>query len=240
MSKNERGAGLPWQTRLMHPPRGKPHARVIVKIAGSHQLVREIVDRPVSGFGLFNAVDGRVLPDRIKVPKKIAPHLGAQGQPQFSVTPPIHILNKLFHSAERVDAQSRGDHFFLGDQAVTDPRRKQGNGWVAWDDVILAARSTAPAFTGGIVGFGRRVQSLLPASWLEGLPKPELAAESSRRQWQMKNGLPGRALLLVLGWNLLGGFLGSIALKLADRAAADSGCDARHWIDWLWNPKWRN
>lgn len=135
-------------------------------------------------------------------------------------------------------------------------------------EVILAARSTAPAFTGGIVGFGRRAQSLLPASWLEGLPKPELAAESSRRQWQMKNGLPGRALLLVLGWNLLGGFLGSIALKLADRApteallgyacwmtlwafgallllpalsrkavfaadraAADSGCDSRHWIE---------
>jgi hypothetical protein len=133
--------------------------------------------------------------------------------------------------------------------------------------VILTARSMTLAFTGGIIGFGRRAQSLLPESWLESLPKPELAAELSRRQWQIKNGLPGRALLLVLGWNLLGGFLGSIALKLADRAtaeallgyacwmtlwafggllllpmlsrkavfaadraAADSGCDPRHWI----------
>ena len=100
---------------------------------------------------------------------------------------------------------------------------------------------------------------------MESLPKSELAAESSRRQWQIKNGLPGQALLLVLGWNLLGGFLGSLALKLADRepaeallghacwmtlwafggllllpalsrkavfaAAADSGCDPRHWIE---------
>ena len=135
-------------------------------------------------------------------------------------------------------------------------------------EVILTARSTTSAFTGGIVGFGRRARSLLPASWLESLPKSELAAELSRRQWQMKNGLPGRALLLVLGWNLLGGFLGSLALNLAerapaeallgyvcwmtlwgfggllllpalsrkavfaaDRAAADSGCDPRHWIE---------
>lgn len=133
---------------------------------------------------------------------------------------------------------------------------------------ILTARTTAPAFTGGIIGFGRRAQSLLPERWLENLPKPEFATESSRRQWQMKTGLPGRALLLVLGWNLLGGFLGSLALKLADRApaeallgyvcwmtlwafggllllpalsrqavfaadraAADSSCDPRHWIE---------
>lgn len=133
---------------------------------------------------------------------------------------------------------------------------------------VLAAHTTAPAFTGGIVGFGRRAQSLLPERWLESLPKPDLAAESSRRQWQMKNGLPGRALLLVLGWNLLGCFLGSLAFQLAeraaaeallghacwmtlwafggllllpalsrkavfaaDRAAADSGCDPRHWIE---------
>lgn len=133
---------------------------------------------------------------------------------------------------------------------------------------ILAARTAAPTFTGGIVGFGRRAQSLLPDRWLESLPKSELAAEVSRRQWQMENGLPGRALLLVSGWNLLGGFLGSLAFNLAqrapaeamlghacwmtlwtfgglltlpalshkavfagDRAAADSGCDPRDWIE---------
>ena len=132
----------------------------------------------------------------------------------------------------------------------------------------MLRRQSTPVYAslrlnGGIVGFGRRAQSLLPASWLESLPKSELAAESSRRQWQIMNGLPGQALLLVLA-----GFLGSLALKLADReradallghacwmtvwafggllllpalsrqavfaadrAAADSGCDPRHWIE---------
>lgn len=132
--------GLPWQPRLMHPPRGKPHARVIVKIAGSHKLVREIIDRPVTGLAFFNAPDGRILHDRIKVLQKVAPHLGLQGQPRFPVTPPIHLLNKFLHPAERVGTQNRGDHFFLGDQAVADRRGKPGDGWVAEDDVIPVAR----------------------------------------------------------------------------------------------------
>ncbi|MEY5014926.1 MAG: hypothetical protein RIS92_1284 [Verrucomicrobiota bacterium] len=135
-------------------------------------------------------------------------------------------------------------------------------------EAILAARTTSPTFTGGIVGFGRHAQSLLPERWLESLPEPELAAEMSRREWQMKEGLPWRSLLLVSGWNLLGGGVGTLALTLAerppatamlghvcwmtlwafagllilpafsrhavfaaDRAAADSGCDPRDWIE---------
>lgn len=98
---------------------------------------------------------------------------------------------------------------------------------------IQAVRTTASAFTGGIVGFGRRAQSLLPERWLESLPESELAAESSRRQWQMKSGLPGRALLLVLGWNLLGGFLGSLAFKLAERAPAEAVLGHACWMT-LW------
>jgi len=98
---------------------------------------------------------------------------------------------------------------------------------------ILTADPTDLAFTGGIVRLGRRARSLLPARWLASLPPEELAAETSRRQWQMKNGLPGRAMLLVLGWNLLGGFLGSIALKLADRAPAEALLGYGCWMT-LW------
>lgn len=124
--------------------------------------------------------------------------------------------------------------------------------------------------TRGLVGLGRHAQRLLPASGLASLPKPELAAESSRRRWRIRNGLPGQALLLVLAWNLLGGFLGPLAIKpadrepamalmdhacwrmlwafgrplplpalsrtavlAADRAAVDSSCGPRHWIDKL-------
>jgi hypothetical protein len=87
---------------------------------------------------------------------------------------------------------------------------------------LLAANVTDPAFTGGIVGFGPSARSLLPARWLASLPPEELAAESGRRQWQMEIGLPIRAFVLILGWNLLGGFVGSLAFNLAERTPAEA------------------
>ena len=86
--------------------------------------------------------------------------------------------------------------------------------------LVAAGAETDPAFTGGFVGFGRRAVSLLPAAWLRGLPHEELAAESSRRRWQVGRALPGRALVLVLGWNLLGAHVGLLAFRLAERAPA--------------------
>ena len=76
---------------------------------------------------------------------------------------------------------------------------------------VLLAEAADPAFTGGIVGFGTRAASLLPSSWLRGLPGEELAAESFRRRWQIQRHLPDRAWLLILGWNLLGAAAGSWA-----------------------------
>ena len=85
---------------------------------------------------------------------------------------------------------------------------------------ILAADATDPAFTGGIDGWGARTASLLPAAWLRDLPPAEFAAEASRRRWQSAHGLPGRALLLILGWNAAGAAAGSFALGLAGHAPA--------------------
>ena len=85
---------------------------------------------------------------------------------------------------------------------------------------VLSATVNDPAFTGGVLGLGRSAKSLLPASWMETLPKPELAAESSRRQWQIANALPARAFVLLLIWNLLGTFTGTLAFQLADRQPA--------------------
>ena len=90
-----------------------------------------------------------------------------------------------------------------------------------------------PAFTGGLVGFGRRAGSVLPAGWGESLPKAELAVETRRREWQIAHGLPGRAFLLVLIWNLLGASLGTIALGLATRAPADALLGYACWMT-LW------
>ena len=48
----------------------------------------------------------------------------------------------------------------------------------------------------------------------------ELTAESSRRRWQMAGGWPGRTVLVVLSWNLLGAAVGAIVLQLAGRPPA--------------------
>jgi hypothetical protein len=85
---------------------------------------------------------------------------------------------------------------------------------------ILTVATKDPAFTGGIVGLGRRAKSLLPARWMDALPKPDLAAESSRRRWQIANALPARAFVMILCWNLLGTFTGTLAFHLADRTPA--------------------
>ncbi len=69
-----------------------------------------------------------------------------------------------------------------------------------------------PAFTGGIVGFGRGATILLPESWMDRVPRPEMAVEVFRRRWQIKQGLPGRAFLLVLAWNLIGAWIGSFVI----------------------------
>lgn len=84
-------------------------------------------------------------------------------------------------------------------------------------ETLLATPVEDPAFTGGILGLGRSAKSILPLRWLEALPAAERAAELCRRRWQIAQGLPLRAFLLVLFWNLLGSYLGTLAFNLADR-----------------------
>ena len=100
-------------------------------------------------------------------------------------------------------------------------------------EAILAVAATDPALTGGIVGFGRRARSLLPASWLDALPKGELAAESSRRRWQIENHLPARSFVVILGWNLAGAYAGSLAFRLAERPPLDALLGHACWMT-LW------
>ena len=100
-------------------------------------------------------------------------------------------------------------------------------------DAILAVAATDPALTGGIVGFGRGARSVLPASWLDRLRKGELAAESSRRRWQIDNGLPDRTFVVILSWNLLGAYAGSRAFGLAERTPLDALLGHACWMT-LW------
>lgn len=98
---------------------------------------------------------------------------------------------------------------------------------------ILTADTSDPAFTGGIVGFGRRAKSLVPGRWLANLPKKELAVEWGRRQWQMESSLTGRAFVLVLGWNLMGAYAGSLAFNLSERTPAEALLGHACWMT-LW------
>jgi len=79
-----------------------------------------------------------------------------------------------------------------------------------------------PAFTGGITGWGKSACILLPTNWSVNLPPSELAVELFRREWQAQNGLPGRALLFVLSWNLMGGVVGDVIFKLAERPVVEA------------------
>ncbi len=98
---------------------------------------------------------------------------------------------------------------------------------------ILSANAADPAFTGGVVGFGACATSVWPVRWRENLSAAELAAESLRRNWQIKHGMPGRALLVVLAWNVLGASLGSFALRLAGRPPAEALFGYACWMT-LW------
>ncbi len=100
-------------------------------------------------------------------------------------------------------------------------------------NAILAAATTDPALTGGIVGFGRRAKSVLPASWLDGLQNGELAAELSRRRWQIDNGVTDRTFVVVLSWNLLGAYVGSLAWGLAERMPLEALLGHSCWMT-LW------
>ncbi len=86
-------------------------------------------------------------------------------------------------------------------------------------ETVLVAAAPDPAFTGGTVGWGQRASSLLPAAWLGQVPAGEVAAELRRRRWQIERGLPGRAVGLVLGWNVLGAVVGAFVLGYAGHVA---------------------
>jgi hypothetical protein len=79
-------------------------------------------------------------------------------------------------------------------------------------DTVWVSAVGDPAFTGGILGFGRGAKILLPEAWKDRLPRPELAVEVVRRRWLIAQGLPGRAFLLLLAWNLIGAWVGSVVV----------------------------
>ncbi len=82
-------------------------------------------------------------------------------------------------------------------------------------ETVSVSRVGDPAFTGGVIGFGRGAKVLMPETWMDRVPRPDLAVEVFRRRWQIEQGLPGRAFLLVLAWNLIGAWVGGMVVDLS-------------------------
>ena len=98
---------------------------------------------------------------------------------------------------------------------------------------VWVAATADPAFTGGIVGIGKRARGLFPAAWLETLPAAETALELRRRTWQIAQALPRRDFLLALGWNLAGASLGGWLFDWAQRFPAEALFGHACWMT-LW------
>lgn len=98
---------------------------------------------------------------------------------------------------------------------------------------VLVTEVRDPAFTGGIVGFGRGAGILIPDAWLDRVPRVELTVEIVRRRWQVGQGLPGRAFLLLLMWNLLGVWIGENVVDWGELPAGDALISLACWMT-LW------
>ncbi len=59
-------------------------------------------------------------------------------------------------------------------------------------------------FTGGIIGFGRDVQIVIPVAWLNAMSRQELATAIARRAVAFNSGSYTAGLLFAIGWNVLG------------------------------------
>ena len=75
----------------------------------------------------------------------------------------------------------------------------------------LVYQSTDSAFVGGVVGFPGRETLVLPAGWIEGLPKDTVAMQVTRRDGAIATGARTRGIALALIWNLAGFALASQA-----------------------------
>jgi hypothetical protein len=87
-----------------------------------------------------------------------------------------------------------------------------------------------PSFTGGVVGLGRGATIVIPEGWLHRVPRPELAVELFRRRWQIEQGLPGRAFLLLLAWNLVGAWVGGLVVDPGSLSAGHAMLGHACWM----------
>ncbi len=100
-------------------------------------------------------------------------------------------------------------------------------------DEVLVTEADDPAFTGGLVGYGRGAGILIPEAWLGRMPRAELSVEILRRRWQISRGLPARVFLLLLMWNLLGVWIGEVVVVWGDLPAGDALISLACWMT-LW------
>ena len=132
MAQEEVCAQFPIEPQGEDPDARKPHARVVVQIAGFHQFTGPMIERLDPGAPFDRFVKGGPQPGVGIKPRKgrvarfaiAAPHAGALFQIAFEVDAPEHLGDELLGRGRAVLAKNRVDHFGFVEQAGVQPRRQ--------------------------------------------------------------------------------------------------------------------
>ena len=122
MAQKEIRAQFPRQAQRENPNAGKPHARVIVQVAGCDQFRHPGVEAGNAGapgngrrVTLRRCLHGSRDPGAIGIPNR-----RALRQPALPIAPPEHFLDEFIGYLRTMGGDGCGHHLLLRDQAVTD------------------------------------------------------------------------------------------------------------------------
>ena len=170
MTQEEIRAQRPRQPQGENPDRRKPHARMIVEIAGLGQFARPVIEPVDAGRSRFGCGNGfhqaTAALDAVTLGHKPRPDLGPHVEPPFPVGPPQHFLHEFFGHRARMPRQDGSDDFLLRHQTVAYIRRQHRdigarirpvigiapvgiNPPGAWDKIIEARKTRAACWREG-------------------------------------------------------------------------------------------
>ena len=122
MAQKEIRAQIPGQAQRENPNACKPHARVIVQVAGLTQLLHPGVktgDAGLAGHGrgvtLRRRLHTRSDPGAIGIPNR-----RALRQPALPIAPPEYFFDEFIGHLCAMGGDGGGHYLLLGDQAVAD------------------------------------------------------------------------------------------------------------------------
>ena len=135
MTHEEISTDLPRQLQRKNPNARKPHAGVIVEIAGFNEFVCPRIERrnagsPLDGLGDHARTIGFARQPRercVEVAPVVRPHEWPRFQPAFPIRAPENFLNELLRARERMAGEDGAQNLIFGDQPRANVRREHGD-----------------------------------------------------------------------------------------------------------------